>query len=493
MDFRLVLSQDNERVVHGEAHVICDSNGQPIRLEGTLQDITERKRAEEEIRHLAFHDSLTGLANRRLLRELLIHAVTRATRDLKPFALLYLDLDDFKRINDTLGHPIGDLFLKEVAVRLTQSVRMGDWVARPIHDDAELAVARLGGDEFAIILTHVREPQAAATAARRILTEFSRPFHVAGHELVAGASIGITVWPDDGDDADTLLRNADAAMYHAKERGKNHYQFYASSMNAQAKQQIFSENKLRGAIERRELRVFYQPKVDAETGRFSGMEALVRWQHPELGLVPPNGFIPLAEDTRLIVPIGEWVLKTACAQTKKWIEQGLTPRRLAVNFSAHQFHDPDLLQTIHNALNDVGLEGCHLEVEITETTLMRDVEAAARLLSNLREEGITIAIDDFGTGYSSLRYLREFPVNTLKIDRSFVSDITTDRDAGEIASAIISMAKSLRLKVVAEGVETQEQWDFLRDRGCDEIQGFVISKPVPAPQFEELLKREAER
>ena len=264
-------------------------------------------------------------------------------------------------------------------------------------------------------------------------------------------------------------------------------------MNSESIKQVFSENKLRGAIERCELRVFYQPKVEAETGRISGMEALVRWEHPELGLVPPDGFIPLAEDTRLIVPIGEWVLKTACAQTKKWMEQGLVPQRVAVNFSAHQFHDPDLLETIRNALNEVGLEGCHLEVEITETTLMRDVEAAAGLLSNLREEGITIAIDDFGTGYSSLRYLREFPVNTLKIDRSFVSDITVDRDAAEIASAIISMAKSLRLRVVAEGVENQEQWDFLRDRGCDEIQGYVISKPVPAREFEELLKRDAER
>ena len=492
IDHRVLLS-DGERIVHTEGRLILDDAGEPIRFEGTAQDITERKRAEEEIRHLAFHDSLTGLPNRRLLRELLIQAIRQAERKKRPFGLLYLDIDNFKRINDTLGHPAGDLYLQSVADRLTRSVRGTDWVSRAVAEQANPAVARLGGDEFAVILTQLRDPEAAALAARRILTELSRPFSLEGHEVVTSASIGITTWPADGRDADTLLRNADAAMYHAKDRGKNAYQFYAKSMNADAMERMEEESKLRKALHREELEVYYQPKVDANSREFCGMEALVRWNHPELGMIPPSRFIGLAEETGLIIPIGEWVLRTACSQTKAWLDAGLSPNRVAVNFSAHQFHDPDLLSTIECALRDAELEGRHLEIEITESTLMKHMSAATDLLSSLRESQITVAIDDFGTGYSSLRYLRELPVNTLKIDQSFVRDVTTDRNAAEIATAIITMAKSLQLTVVAEGVETEEQAEFLRNRGCDELQGFLISRPVPSDQFEKLLRRDAAR
>jgi diguanylate cyclase (GGDEF)-like protein len=428
-----------------------------------------------------------------LLRELLIQAVQRAERKKQPFGLLYLDIDNFKRINDTLGHPAGDLYLQSVADRLTRSVRATDWVSRTVAEQANSSVARLGGDEFAVILTQIRDPEAAALSAQRILTELSRPFSLEGHEVVATASIGITTWPADGQDVDTLLRNADAAMYHAKEQGKNAYQFYSSSMNIDAMERMEQESKLRKALRREELEVYYQPKVDANSKELCGMEALVRWNHPDLGLIPPSQFIGLAEETRLIIPIGEWVLRSACAQTKAWMDAGLSPKSVAVNFSAHQFHDPDLFSTIVCALKDAELEGCHLEIEITESTLMKHMSAATDLLSSLKQHRITVAIDDFGTGYSSLRYLRELPVDTLKIDQSFVRDVTTNRNAAEIATAIITMARSLQLTVVAEGVETEEQAEFLRSRGCNQLQGFLISRPVPADQFEKLLRRDADR
>jgi diguanylate cyclase (GGDEF)-like protein/PAS domain S-box-containing protein len=493
IDHRVILSDESERTVHTEGRRILDDAGEAIWFEGTAQDITERKHAEEEIRHLAFHDSLTGLANRRLLRELLIQAVQRAERKKQPFGLLYLDIDNFKRINDTLGHPAGDLYLQSVADRLTRSVRATDWVSRTVAEQANSSVARLGGDEFAVILTQIRDPEAAALSAQRILTELSRPFSLEGHEVVATASIGITTWPADGQDVDTLLRNADAAMYHAKEQGKNAYQFYSSSMNIDAMERMEQESKLRKALRREELEVYYQPKVDANSKELCGMEALVRWNHPDLGLIPPSQFIGLAEETRLIIPIGEWVLRSACAQTKAWMDAGLSPKSVAVNFSAHQFHDPDLFSTIVCALKDAELEGCHLEIEITESTLMKHMSAATDLLSSLKQHRITVAIDDFGTGYSSLRYLRELPVDTLKIDQSFVRDVTTNRNAAEIATAIITMARSLQLTVVAEGVETEEQAEFLRSRGCNQLQGFLISRPVPADQFEKLLRRDADR
>ena len=489
IEYRIEARDGGTRFIHTEAHVVGDDAGRPVRLEGTSQDITERKRIEDEIRHLAYHDGLTGLANRTLFRDQLSRAIQRASENRSRIALLYIDLDNFKIINDTLGHPAGDALLKSVATRLIGSTRQGDTVGRVTDTDSP-AIARLGGDEFTVLLTELQSSEDAGTVARRIIERVSETFIVQGQEVVIGASVGITLWPDDTDDIDTLLRNADAAMYHAKRRGTNRFEFYDESMNEDFSRRLLMEARLRKAIEREELRVLYQPKIDLRDGSITSFEALVRWQDPQQGMVSPDEFIPLAEDTGLISKIDEWVLRASCRQLRAWAAAGLSPGRVAVNVSARQFRDPKLLQTIMTILEETGVQGSQLEVEITESILMEDEIAAARVLSQLIAMGVNVAIDDFGTGYSSLRYLRELPVTSLKIDRSFVVDVETSESAREIASAIISMAKSLNLNVVAEGVETEGQLAFLEGRGCDEIQGFLISPPLPADGAAELLSRD---
>ncbi|MCG8591231.1 MAG: EAL domain-containing protein [Proteobacteria bacterium] len=487
MEYRIVRAGGAERVLRTEAKVAHDAYGAPMRLEGTSQDVTERRAAEAEIRYLAYHDSLTGLANRRNFRDTLSRAMLQSRRYGYKLAVVYLDLDNFTRINDTLGHDMGDLLLKGVAERVSRSVRLTDYVGRVGTEDVERNVARLGGDEFTLLVADMSQPGDAAHVANRLLRELGRPFDVQGHEIVVSASVGIAVYPDDSEDVDILLRCADTAMHHAKRKGKNLYQFYTESMNAEAFRRLVLETKLRKAIGRDQLILHYQPKIDARSGETTGMEALVRWQDPELGLIPPGDFIQVAEETGLIGNIDDWVLRTACAQAKRWLDAGLQPGRVAVNVSARHFGDPEWLTRVRDALTDSSLDGRFLELEITESMLMKDEQAAGESLEELRSMGISVAIDDFGTGYCSMRYLRQFHVSTLKVDRSFVQDVDAE-DGAEIVNAILSLAQSLRLKTVAEGVETEEQRAYLRARQCDELQGYLISRPLTTEAMEGWLR-----
>lgn len=441
------------------------------------RDITERQRYEETIRHQAFHDSLTGLPNRLLFKDRLTLAMAHAKRNKQTLAVLFLDLDQFKLINDTLGHGLGDKMLQSVANRLKKCVREDD------------TVARLGGDEFTLILPEIMRAEDAAKVAHKILQSIREPMDIDCHELYITSSAGIVFYPNDGKDAETLLKNADTAMYRAKEKGRNNYQLYTPAMNAKAFERLSMENSLRRALERKEFVLYYQPKYSMSTGHVIGMEALLRWQTPDRGLVSPGEFIPIAEETGLIVPIGEWVLRTACAQNKAWQDEGLSPLRVAVNISARQFQLQNFVETVSRVLEETGLDPNWLELEITETVAMHNAEHGIMMLEELNEKGIQLSIDDFGTGYSSLSYLKRFPINKLKIDKSFVSEIGVEQERAAIASTIIVLGQSLSLGVVAEGVETKEQLDFLVDHQCDEMQGYLFGRPMPTDEFKELLQR----
>jgi len=490
IDHRITRSDGVERIVYQQAEVSRDEAGRTVRLVGTIQDVTERKQAEDQIRFLAYFDSLTGLPNRRQFAERLAAAVQSAQRHSRLSALLFLDLDRFKRINDTLGHSAGDHLLQEVSSRLLTCLRKTDSVARPVGEKpVESVVARLGGDEFIVLLSEVQRVQDAAKVARRIVEVLSEPFVLQGQEVVVTTSIGITLFPFDGDTADTLLKNADTAMYHAKDQGRNNYQFYNESMNATAFERLVLEANLRRALERQEFVLHYQPQVTLVDGKIFGAEALIRWRHPEMGLVPPVKFIPLAEETGLIVPIGEWALRTACEQARAWQNEGLPPVRIAVNVSSPQFADPGFVATVDEILRTTGLPPKNLDLEVTESILMGDAEASSACLRQLKQLGVWLSVDDFGTGYSSLSYLRRFSLDTLKVDRSFLLNVPDDPDHVAITSAIIALAHSLHLGVIAEGVESAEQVRFLRPQGCYSAQGFLFSRPVPAEEFRELLCR----
>jgi diguanylate cyclase (GGDEF)-like protein len=443
--------------------------------------------ATERIRYLAHYDGLTDLPNRVLLKEHLRYALAQAVRHDRVLATLCIDLDHFKRINDTLGHASGDLLLKHVAHRLRDCVREGDRIFREEGQAAFPNVARMEGDEFIVLLTELTHAPDAAKVASRILEALARPFALDGQEVFISASIGVALYPADGGDGDALLVNADAAMHDAKERGRNGYRFYNQSMNATAHERLALENHLRRALERNEFQLHYQPKVDASTGRIVGAEALLRWQHPELGLVPPGQFIPLAEETGLILPIGEWVLATACRQSREWLDAGHPALPISVNMSAANFRAGNLPELVERALAANSLVPDHLELEVTESLLMHHVDEAIHLLRRLKAAGVRLSIDDFGTGYSSLSYLKRFPLDVLKIDRSFVIDVATNAGDRAITSAIIALAHSLGLGVVAEGVETRVQAELLQSLGCHVMQGYLYSKPVPAAQFEALL------
>ena len=444
-------------------------------VHATVVDISDRKRAEDQIEFHAYHDVLTHLPNRRLFTDRLRHSVARAKRSSRSVAVMFIDLDHFKTINDTLGHTAGDELLLEMAQRLKHCVRDDD------------TVARLGGDEFTIILDGLREPEDALTVAQKILDAVQAPLTIAGTPIAPTASIGIALFPVDGADPESLLRNADSAMYRAKEAGRNTYQLCTDDMKKRAMERLSLESRLRTAIREQQLTVAYQPQISLLTGRTVGVEALARWTDPERGAIEPSTFIPIAEDTRLILPLGEWVLRTACRQTKEWQERGAGPLRVAVNLSARQFQQHDLVQMVRSALDEVGLAPSSLELEITETTAMQNADVTVEVLRALRDIGVGISIDDFGMGYSSLNYLKRFPINAVKIDRAFVSDLATDDGDAAIVSAVLAMARSLRLRVIAEGVEDAEQFAFLRNNRCDEAQGFYFSRPVSAEDLTRTL------
>jgi len=433
----------------------------------------------EQVEYLAYHDALTSLPNRSLFSKLLGQFIAQAQRHGKLLAVAFLDLDRFKQINDTLGHEAGDQLLQEVARRLKSCVRESD------------AIARLGGDEFVVILPELRDEQDAAGIARKILTTLARPFTLLGQEFRVTASIGISTYPLGGQDEQTLTKNADIAMYHAKEAGKNNFQFYTEQLNASSLERLALESSLRHALERGEFLLHYQAKRDMATGQITGMEALLRWQHPDLGVLAPLRFLPIAEETGLIIPIGKWVLETACRQNVTWQKQGLPRTTIAVNLTSGQFTDERLLEDIAAALRTTGMDPALLELEIAESLLIRDVERALSIITRLKAMGVRIAVDDFGTGYSSLSLLQRFPLDTIKIDRSFVSDIVEAGANEHLTDAIIALGRALSLTVVAQGVETRDQVEFLRSHACDELQGFYFNKPVPADQATRLMESQS--
>ncbi len=448
------------------------------------RDVTEQKRAEQRMAYLANYDHLTGLPNRALFHDRLAGAMQRAQRAEHLVGLLYLDLDRFKQVNDSLGHPIGDQLLKQVAERLQRYVRLSDTVALSSSRDEGVSttVARLGGDEFTIVLEDIKHIDEITRIAQRIVLDLAEPFDLDGHQIFVGASIGITVYPFDDVDPDNLIRNADVAMYRAKALGRNNFQFYTDDLNANAEERLLLETELHQALDRDQFELVYQPKLNLRTDLITGVEALLRWNSPRKGLVSPAAFIPLLEETGLIVPVGAWVLRTACEQAAAWTRAGLD-LTMAVNLSARQFYDVGLRQTIQSVLDDTGLPARQLELEVTESLLMEDSAGSQATLTRIKQMGIHISVDDFGTGYSSLAYLKRFSLDTLKIDRSFVKDIGVDADGTAIVRAVIALARSLRLTVVAEGVETIEQLRFLRETQCEQAQGYFISRPVDAVAF----------
>jgi diguanylate cyclase (GGDEF)-like protein/PAS domain S-box-containing protein len=455
---------------------LWDREGNVTGVIGTYEDITGRKVAEDRVQYLAYYDALTGLPNRTLLQDRLAKALAGARRRKDKVAILFFDLDRFKDINDLLGHSIGDLLLQEVAERLKTWAREQD------------TVARLGGDEFLIMLTQVKDVADAAVAAGRLMDAMTAEFVVQGHSLSIGCSVGISIFPEHGADGETLIKNADAAMYSAKGSGHNGFRFFTEDMNASVMERLTLENGLRLALNKKELFLVYQPQMDIASGSITGLEALLRWQHPELGLVPPDKFIRIAENSGLILPIGEWVLRTACSQVRKWQDEGLPAVTIAVNVSAIQFRQEGFCGLIRRVLDETGLAPQYLELELTESLLLANADVMLSAVKELNAMGLTLAIDDFGTGYSSLSYLKRFPVSRLKIDRSFIRDVAVNPDDAAITTAIISMAKSLNLKVIAEGVEDEAQMSFLRAHQCDEIQGYYFSKPLAVDKVVEKLR-----
>ncbi len=450
---------------------VPDAQGRVAHYVGIFSDISQIKEAQKQIDFLAYHDALTHLPNRILFRDRLAHALTHAHRKAKTLAVMFIDLDRFKTVNDTLGHPVGDELLRQVSQRMTQTVRADD------------TLARLGGDEFVLLLEDGESAQRAASVARKLLGCLTRPMHISGHELVVSASVGISLYPTDGEDADTLIRHADRAMYEAKQRGRNNFQFFTQSLNEGALERLMMENILRGAVSRNELVLHYQPQIDLASGQLVGVEALVRWQHPKLGVVSPDRFIPLAEEIGIIGDIGAWVLRTACQQLADWDRQGLQVPRMGVNLSVKQIDSEGLVDLVANVLRETALGKHRLELEVTESMLMRAPKSSHAVLDAIKSMGVELAVDDFGTGYSNLAYLKHLPLNRLKIDQSFVRDIGRDGNDESIVRAIIALAHSLGLETIAEGVEEVQQAEFLRREGCNLVQGYLYSRPLPAAQL----------
>lgn len=472
-----------ERHRNGELYTVEQTitpmieNGQCSHFVVIHEDVSERKLAEEKIRYMALYDTLTGLPNREMLADRMRQALAIAERHEYLFAVMFLDLDHFKDVNDTLGHPVGDKLLQGVAQRLQACVRASD------------TVIRFGGDEFVILQTDLSHVDGCVTLAKKITAALNKPFYFDGHEVLTSTSIGITLFPFDDSDGEQLLKHADMAMYQAKAQGRNNYQFFDAQMHQEVGERIYLEKSLRQALGRGEFELVYQPQIAAETGSLIGMEALIRWNHPQRGLISPADFIPLAESSGLILGIGEWVLHTACRQARVWHESGMDQFRVAVNLSAIQLRESDLVSSVSRILTETGLQGRYLELELTESMLMENVEQAVETLQRLNDLGVNLAIDDFGTGYSSLSYLSQLPVQRVKLDQSFVRDITTNGDSAAIAHAVMQLGHSLGLDVLAEGVESEEQMQYLQGLGCDALQGYYFSAPLTPEGFEYFVSR----
>lgn len=475
IEYRIRTKNNEYKWILSRGKAIWDEFGKPIRMAGSHTDISDRKKSEEEIHNLAYYDTLTGLPNRTLFMDRLITSLAQSRRSRQKVAVLYLDLDNFKAINDTQGHAYGDDLIKNVAIKMRNCIRECD------------TVARLGGDEFVILQPQIKDLNDVSSFAERLLQAFNDPWTLSGQEFYVTASIGISIYPNDGKDSVTLLKNADAAMYKAKGIGKNNYKFYIKSMNDELVDRMEIENRLRRAVERSEFVVYYQPQIDLITGKIVAVEALVRWIDEIQGLIPPMKFIPIAEETGLILQIGEWVLKTACSQIKEWNDKGISQIIVAVNLSARQFQQSNVVDMVKKVLRETGLEPKWLELEITEAIAMKDMDNAVATMKKFKEVGISVTMDDFGTGYSSLNYLKKLPITNLKIDKSFVHDITSSKNEEAIAKVVILLSHNLNLKITAEGVETQEQLDFLKNEKCDKVQGFLFSEPVSAEETEKLL------
>jgi len=469
---RVVRPDGTVRWVRDRAFPVRDGEGRVYRIAGIAEDITARRESEQRLVYLAHYDGLTNLPNRLLFYDRLGQAIALAKREQWIVGVMFIDVDRFKDVNDTLGHAVGDKLLQKVSARLIRSVRS--------HD----TVGRLGGDEFAVVLSNLGTAQDAEAVAQKIIRSFDEPFELdGGTEIYVTASIGITLYPTDSTNHDALLKNADLAMYRAKEEGRNTYERYSAEIDSRNAGRVDMQGMLRHALEREEFVLYYQPKVEVRSNRTIGVEALIRWNSHELGFVSPEDFIPIAEEIGLIVPIGDWVLRTACTQNRAWQDEGHAPLVMSVNLSARQFREKNLVDKIVGVLNETGLEARYLDLEITESLIMSQADSTVVLLEKLHQLGVGLSIDDFGTGYSSLAYLKRFPVQSIKIDQSFVRDLTTDADDAAIVTAVVAMAKSLKLKVIAEGVETKEQLDFLTTLQCDEYQGYYFGRPVPAGSF----------
>lgn len=456
---------------------INDRFGKITHYVAIFSDITERKLSEERLVYLAYHDILTDLPNHRLLKERLAQAMKQAERKQQKLAILSIDLDHFKQVNEAFGRPLADELLIEVAARLKGAVRDSD------------TISRLSGDTFAILLTESSEIEHTATIAQKILNFLAKPILLDGHHpVVIGVSIGISLYPADGTDDLTLFAHADQAMRRVKEQGRNGYRFYSEEMGTRSLERIELKMAIRRALERNEFQLYYQPKFDLKTGEITCLESLIRWQHPEKGIILPSAFIPMAEETNLIIPIGEWGLRAACEQAKKWKNVGLPPLRMGVNFSARQFQQEKLLDRVLSVLKETGLETSDLELEITESIAMDQVDKGIKTMNQLSQHGVRLAIDDFGIGYSSLGYLRQFPVHTLKVDQSFIKNLSTNKDDAAITAAIIAMGHNLNLEVIAEGVETKNELGFLKEHQCDGVQGFYLSRPLPADLLEKFIR-----
>ena len=472
----LIRRDGYEAPIEDSAAPIHDRGGWVTGAVIVFHDVSAARKMSLQLSHLAQHDVLTDLPNRMLLNDRLQQAITMARRHGYRIAVLFMDLDRFNHINDSLGHVVGDQLLQAVAARLERSVRESD------------TVGRQGGDEFVVVLSELVAAENAGISAAKLLAALTLPYHIGPHDVSVPVSIGVSIYPDDAEDAETLINNADTAMYHAKENGRNNYQFFRQEMNIRAVERQFIEGSLRVALERNEFSLYYQPKIDLGSGAITGVEALLRWRHPERGFIPPAEFVPIAEDTGLILPIGQWVLREACRQSREWLDAGFAPMPMAVNISAVEFRSKDFVESVREILAESKLDPRCLELELTESVLMKHAESTVAMLKSLKDIGVQLTVDDFGTGYSSLSYLRQFPVDSLKVDQSFVHEISSHPDDAAIVSAVISMGNSLKKRVIAEGVETREQLDFLTAEGCEEAQGYYFNRPMVANQFAKLLE-----